>query len=87
MTEAMIKVLLVEDNPADANLMREFLAGDPFQVTQVGRLEAAVQRLKTDDFDVVLLDLSLPDSERAQTVGSLHSHAPQAAIVVMTGTW
>ena len=54
-------------------------------MTQVGRLEAAVQRLKTDDFDVVLLDLSLPDSERAQTVGSLHSHAPQAAIVVMTG--
>ncbi len=58
-----MKSLLVEDNPADARLIREVLteASDgAFQVEHFGRLTPALARLRQEAFDVVLLDLDLP---------------------------
>src|ERR1043166_5203316 len=60
-----IKVLLVEDNPADSRLLRELLkeiTTSEFELTLVGRLSEAAARLTNEPFDVVLTDLSLPDS-------------------------
>ena len=59
------KVLLVEDNDLDARLIRELLkdAGPPsFQLEHVQRTSAALERVSRTRFDVVLLDLTLPDS-------------------------
>jgi CheY-like chemotaxis protein len=59
------KVLLVEDSPGDARLMREYLAdpaGTAFRLEHASTLEAGLERLTKGDIDLVLLDLSLPDS-------------------------
>ncbi len=85
-----IHVLLVEDNPSDADLLREVLteaatASVPFQLTQVERLDEAVRCLRENGFDVVLLDLSLPDSQGLATLARIHAEARDVPVVVLTG--
>lgn len=83
-----IRVLLVEDNPGDARLIREALrdvSASPFELTHVDRLSAAFERLDEGGHDVLLLDLSLPDSKGLETVARAREHAPRIPIVVLTG--
>lgn len=63
---ASIRVLQIEDNPADARLIRELIAEGSsmgFTWEHVERLTAATDLLRVQPFDLVLLDLSLPDSQ------------------------
>jgi signal transduction histidine kinase len=88
MADEPIRLLLVEDNPADARLLRECIAeagADQFHVTHAARLAEAVNFLKSDRFDLALLDLSLPDSQSLETVRRIRSEAPHTPIVVLTG--
>jgi diguanylate cyclase (GGDEF)-like protein len=89
MTEA-IRILLVEDNMGDARLLRETLrdAGEPgwFELTHVTRLEEGLVRMTTSRFDIVLLDLSLPDAHGLETLSRARAHCGGTPIVVMTGT-
>ena len=88
MQQEPIDVLLVEDNPADARLLVESLRDSgpgPFRVTHVPRLNAAVEALTRAPAQVILLDLSLPDSTGLATVDRLQAAAPGVPIVVMTG--
>ena len=83
-----MKVLLVEDNPGDARLIREMLA--EVKVTSVDlecadRLSIGVERLAKGGIDVVLLDLSLPDSHGLDTLARALAEAPGVPIVVLTG--
>jgi signal transduction histidine kinase len=90
MADHAIRILLVEDNPGDARLLRETLrdAEDlPTELTHVDRLDAAIQRVGTRDIDVVLLDLSLPDSQGNDTVRRLTAASPHMPTVVLTGTY
>jgi diguanylate cyclase (GGDEF)-like protein len=83
-----IKILLVEDNPGDARLLRLSLSeadGAYFDLHHVERLEAAMEQASQFCPDVVLLDLSLPDSSGLETVRRLHQHVPHVPIVVLTG--
>jgi PAS domain S-box-containing protein len=83
-----IRVLLVEDNPGDARLIREALrdvSASPFELTHVDRLSAAFERLDQGDMDVLLLDLSLPDSKGLETVARAREHTSRIPIVVLTG--
>jgi DNA-binding NarL/FixJ family response regulator len=85
--EAM-HVLIVEDNPGDARLLRAWLAESTlprFRVSHVTRLCDAGARAEAFAYDAVLLDLSLPDSDGVETVTRFREHAPDAAIVVVTG--
>jgi len=83
-----IRVLLVEDSPGDARLvmlaLRESNAPS-FRVTHAATLGEALAHLAADHFDVVLLDLSLPDSQGISTLSRAQAAAPRTAIVVMTG--
>jgi len=80
-------VLLVEDNPGDAALMRDLLAelAEPPEVLHAARLSDAVALLATARVDVVLLDLSLPDARGLATVERVHRAAPHLPVVVLTG--
>lgn len=81
-------MLLVEDNLGDAGLLRAALsevAGGHFKLTHVERLSQALQRLKEDLFDLILLDLSLPDAHGLDTVARVQQGAPAMPIVVLTG--
>ena len=83
-----IHVLLVEDNPADARLLYEMIReaeGSHIHVTHVDTLGKAITKLAQIQFDVVMLDLSLPDAEGLNTLVRTHAHAPSVPIVVLTG--
>ena len=88
MVETRTRILLVEDDPDDVWVMRNLL-GDrwnvPFELAQVELLSAAIQRCADEDFDVILLDLSLPDSKGLETFFAMHAQASDVPIVVLTG--
>jgi two-component system, cell cycle sensor histidine kinase and response regulator CckA len=88
MVNPTIKILLVEDNPGDVFLLQETLSEITvvqFNVVNVERLAEAQQRLQVDLFDVILLDLLLPDSAGLDTFTTLHQQVPLIPIVVLTG--
>jgi two-component system, cell cycle sensor histidine kinase and response regulator CckA len=83
-----ISVLLVEDNPGDARLLREVVReaeGAHIQLTHVDALGKALHRLSSEQFDVIMLDLSLPDADGLETLVRTHAQAPSVPIVVLTG--
>jgi two-component system cell cycle sensor histidine kinase/response regulator CckA len=83
-----IRVLLVEDNPGDVRLFLELLretGAGHVKLEHVDRLCTALDRLSNQAFDVVLLDLSLPDAHGLDTLVRAHAHAPSVPIVVLTG--
>ncbi len=87
-SNAKLKVLLIEDNPGDARLMREYLsdpAGASFELEHAGTLDQGLERLSKGGVDLVLLDLSLPDSPMPETFQRAHACAPQVPIIVMSG--
>ena len=82
------RILLVEDNPGDARLIRETLREAeslPFQLTHADRLAAAEERLAAEAYDVVLLDLSLPDAHGLETVRRTLAAGAEVPIIVLTG--
>ncbi len=86
MPEDPIRVLLIEDNPADARLVEIALAESRaarFLVTTAPRLKDGLEYLH-QHFDVVLLDLSLPDVDRNDTIARVTA-AARVPIVVLTG--
>lgn len=88
MSDKPIKMLIVEDNPGDARLLRELLGETPsarFELTLAERLSEAVQLLAKTTFDAVILDLRLPDSQGIDTFLRLHEKAPDVPTVVLTG--
>jgi serine phosphatase RsbU (regulator of sigma subunit) len=87
-TTACIRILLVEDNSIYVDLIRALLArtnGDSFILAWADRLETGLGRLEEGDIDLVLLDLSLPDSEGLKTFTRVQACAPHLPIIVLTG--
>ena len=82
-----MKVLLVEDNPGDARLLKEFLKLGPeeFVVVSETNLASAFLQLESEHFDVVLLDLNLPDSNGLDTVKQVCRKVPDIPVVILTG--
>jgi signal transduction histidine kinase len=82
-----IKILLVEDNPGDVDLIRIILSEAQdyqFHVANVDRLTSAVRYLKENSVDVMLLDLLLPDSQGLDTLLAISSEMPEVPVVVLT---
>jgi len=83
-----IRVLLIEDNPDDAVLIHLYLSGAmkiPHEVKHADRLSKGIEFLGSGGFDVVLLDLGLPDGQGLSTFEKLHAQAPGVPIIVLTG--
>ena len=84
-----IHILLIEDNSGDARLLEELLqevSSVQFKLEHVDRLSRGFQCLQTNRFDIILLDLSLPDAQGFETFVRLYKYARQIPIVVITGT-
>ena len=82
-----VRILLVEDNPIDARMLRTMIheaCSGPFHLEHADRLSRSLDLLTTGEFDVVLLDLSLPDARGLETVSQVHAHSPKVPIVVLT---
>ncbi len=88
MDERPIRVLLIEDNAGDARLVEIYLSNTrsaTYEVTRRDRLETGLESLESQVFDIVLLDLTLPDSSGIETFERAYDKRPDVPIVVMTG--
>jgi signal transduction histidine kinase len=90
MSANAVKVLLIEDNLAEARLLQEVLKeshAQQFELFHVQRLKEALQALdNASPYDAILLDLTLPDSQGLASLDSLLARAPNLPVVVLTNT-
>lgn len=83
-----MEILIVEDNPSDAELLVEALGArtrHAFEIDHVARLDQARDRARERDFDVVLLDLGLEETEGLATLVAAREVLPEIPIIVLTG--
>jgi len=83
----MIRILLVEDNPVYARAVQLLLgevSEEEFDLVHVTRVGDAMHQLDKGPFDVILLDLNLPDSGGYETFANVHTRVPEIPIVVMS---
>jgi len=88
MSAETLRVLLIEDNPGDVRLIKEMFAEaryPAFTLECVERLTDGLARLIDSRFDVILLDLSLPDSSGLNTFVTLHGATEDLPIVILSG--
>jgi DNA-binding response OmpR family regulator len=86
--EMPYKMLLLEDNPGDVRLLQELLrdtGSTEFDMEDVSLLSDALARLRDARFDIVLLDLSLPDSQGLDGFRAIREEAPEVPIILLTG--
>ena len=82
------RVLLIEDNPADARLIVEILtdaSAGKVELQHVDRISTALKRLAEQTFDVILLDLTLPDGDGLGTVVRICAANPRMPVIVLPG--
>jgi signal transduction histidine kinase len=85
----LVKILLIEDSLPEARLLLEFLRqadSKEFRLTHVQRLKEGLNALSRENYHVILLDLTLPDSQGLSSLPILINHAPSTPIVVLTNT-
>lgn len=89
MTNKLLNVLLIEDNLAEARLLREFLLTNnstEFKINHVDTLKQALEQIKTfsPHFDVILLDLTLPDSNGLDSLPIIMKEVSTIPIIILT---
>ena len=83
-----VRVLLVEDNPQQARLVQAFLSKfqtPAYALVHADRLSAGLERLEESGVDIILLDLTLPDSDGLDTFHTVRAHAEDIPIVILSG--
>ncbi len=81
-----LRILLIEDNPGDERLFREHLGTKTScDIETASELKDVLKRLDGEEFDLILADLGLLDSQGLNTVASLLAHAAETPVVVLTG--
>lgn len=89
MSDSATGVLLVEDDPTDAYMLRRVLtarqAGQQFALEHVDRLSKGLDRLEDGGVDILLLDLDLPDSFGIETFHAVNRRMPEVPVVVLSG--
>jgi PAS domain S-box-containing protein len=88
MSRTAMRILLVEDNPGDARLLREMFneQGSPLtHLTHVSYMSEAEKHLTTGETDIIVLDLGLPDAQGGEAVRRARAAAPRIPLVVLTG--
>ncbi|MDA0589300.1 MAG: ATP-binding protein [Planctomycetota bacterium] len=83
-----VRILLIEDSPSDQEMIKRALDRHrraEFQVTSHETLREGMKSLVEGEFDIVLLDLSLPDSHGLESLESVMEIAPEVPVVVLSG--
>src|SRR3954466_8697826 len=89
MVDVPMRILLVEDDPAYAELTRAMLrttSGTAITLDHATSVHQAVDTLAEGKYDIVLLDLGLPDAQELEALNSLVGAAPDLPLVILTGT-
>ncbi len=88
MTQQELKVLLIEDNPGDAFLMKFYLGESTspiFHVSHSEDVKGGLELLSKEKFDIILSDMNLPDSFGVETIKSILTNYPGNLVIVLTG--
>ena len=88
MEDKLIRVLIIEDNTQDLRLIHEMLKEvtyPSFELVSSDTLTNGLKILINNGFDLLLLDLSLPDSTGLDTFASVYDQAPEVPIVILSG--
>ncbi len=86
--DKLVKVLLIEDNSADARFIIEMfkeISKPKYELKNVTNLQDGLKYLDKHPVDILLLDLSLPDSHGLETFEKAHKHDPELPIVILSG--
>lgn len=89
MDRDVIKILYIEDDPFDVTILKETLRSSPelsndFQIEHAADLFSGVGMLQSEDYDLVLLDMNLPEGTGDKNVKLIAKHAPTVPVVVLT---
>ncbi len=93
MSDKNLRILLIEDDQGDAQLIREMLdniqasrpADFSYELVHVGRLADALDKIRERKFDLILLDLSLPDSNGLQSLLKIRIHGAGIPVIILAG--
>ncbi len=88
MERTELQLLLIEDNPGDIRLCREILresATTSWSIDQAGSLEEGKKKIREQDYDLIVLDLNLPDSEGLVTFKDIQASAQDTPVVILSG--
>jgi DNA-binding NarL/FixJ family response regulator len=88
MAEQELRVLLIEDNPGDAFLIKFYLgesSSPAFHVSHAETVKAGLELLSENKFDLILSDMNLPDSFGVDTIKSILGKFPGNLVMVLTG--
>jgi len=88
MIDRSVAILMIEDNPGDVRQVQEILYDVPgfaCQLDHANRLSSGIDHLESNNTDIVLLDLNLPDSYGYETYQQLHQRFPNMPIIILTG--
>lgn len=86
--EEKINILIIEDNPGDVRLITIYLKeffGDKYMYSNADYLWKGLELLSKEAFDIIILDLSLPDSSGLETFKKVYEHSPKIPVIVLTG--
>ncbi len=86
-TESKLNILIVEDNQGDFDITSGYLTAGGFvkKIFQANSLSSAIELLNDNHFDVILLDLTLPDATGIQVIQSILKEAQSTPIIILTG--
>ena len=91
MDDAEIRILFLADNPSDAKAVMKELdkcrRATPILVEHVERISLALEYLQKKEYDIILTDLKLPDSDGLETATHLLEQAPKIPLIVLTATY
>jgi DNA-binding NtrC family response regulator len=81
----MAKILIVDDNPEVLKLIASILETNEYEVETVSRGESAIKKLESNDYDMVLTDLMMPDVDGMQVLEHVKSRASRTMCIILTG--
>ncbi len=87
--EGPLQILLLEDNAGDARLVKEYLRkshSSRFDVTHVDRMAKGLKALDEKRFNLVILDMHLPDGTGEEALKGIRQKAPKLSVIILTGT-
>ena len=80
-----LQVLVVDDEPALCEVVREWLSCDGHTVTTVGNGRAALRQIQANRFDLVITDKAMPELNGEQLAIEIHQQAPGLPVILMSG--
>jgi DNA-binding NtrC family response regulator len=82
---ALPRILLVDDEDRFRTNLRKMLAAEGFAVSEVNSGQKALEELAVQAYDVILLDMRMPDMSGLETLAAIKQSHPDTEVIILTG--